>query len=694
MDETNIKRMLDLLYKKMQQYNDGKYGDFFIEDSEDFLTLISLVYMLLLKEEIITKDKKNPNVHSRLKLNVDSSIIDNLIDSNGLRYLCDQNGKDAKWLYDSIRDSILHGTPIINFDTKTVHIKNDKKALECDISFDFFNNIAGKGFINSIILNPNEYNIDIILSNSGIYDELYGGEFIKKDSISNHDEFNKYIKLLKHYTIKFSPKNRLQPLANSDITRWDLKRLQDEIEISFLPKCEKMALDNYFSYMYKDSREKKNSNNDYYSECQKYFDLLFCENLTKLLNEKYQNFSFEIKPSSIPLDKSEFLYSKRIDDYSKFFKLDFLGQHIELTRKIKEIYNESEREQLLSAFNDLSISFNFAKRIPQETDPIAKELAISYLNGNKINILELHKLRIKLNLTQHDTYDNVYLSYGKKINNYNIYISLDDFNKLKDKMPYLKDYQSDFYVGNIRLSDIKKVDKQIYDKYVELIKSGESYSDQDYLYFRHRTYETAMQIRDILNAYYYVMPILFLYVLGTGIYSINKEKEFEHNTEFIDIVSSNITCYSSSYFNSNKDIMPRLQKIISDDKQKVIELEKNLTNCSSAVGKEKIKEKIEIIQQKINQNEFKLNSPIISKNGINYQATEPTETLTRLRDVFSHLDRIKIIDFSNKKIELVDYNDNNQPVAIIQTDIKTIFKIFKLVYKEKVINEETQKTRK
>ena len=82
--------------------------------------------------------------------------------------------------------------------------------------------------------------------------------------------------------------------------------------------------------------------------------------------------------------------------------------------------------------------------------------------------------------------------------------------------------------------------------------------------------------------------------------------------------------------------------------------------------------------------EKKVNDPnIISYEGELYQKVELEDTaiiLRNLRNIFSHLERVKVLGLNSNNIELVDYNDKNEPTTCIKTDIMTLFNTFKSFY--------------
>ena len=302
MNEINIKRIFYILCEKIEQYKNNRYGDFFLKDSDDFFALISLVYMLLVKETIITKDKKDPNIYSRLELNINSYVLEDLINENGLKYLCNDKGKDSKWLYDAIRDSILHNTPIINFENKTVHIKNNMKNIECDIPFDFFTDIAGRHFSDGVILKTEEYKTDIFILDYNTYKELYGNSL--KD-FNNYNEYIEYAKKIKRYTIKFKSKianiNNEGPFFNGEVTYQTLNWFTNEIN---------MYIDDCSRYAIKTLENKPRHDN--YKKYNELFDKYFCNKMENIISYKYPNIDFEIIPNCINQERLKQTYETEI----------------------------------------------------------------------------------------------------------------------------------------------------------------------------------------------------------------------------------------------------------------------------------------------------------------------------------------------------------------------------------------------
>ena len=682
MDETNIKRIFNLLCEKIGQYDDNNYWDFFMKDSDDFFALISLVYMLLVKESIITKNKKDTNIYSRLKLNIDESYLDELIDNNGLRYLCDKSGKDSKWLYDAIRDSILHNMPIIDFDNKRVHIKNDLKKIECDISFDFFMDIAGRHFSDGVIIKPEEYITNAFILDYDVYLKLYGDRFIMDFSdFTNFDEFVKYAMKIKRYIIKFKPKTdniyHEGPIFDDSVTYQSLNWFNATID-SYVDYCCKYTFDFLKS---------RHDVLDNIIEYNKNFDAIFCCKMKELLNKECPNIDFEITLEFVDYEKLKKIYDQIMQRDMSSLRKDSKSKHYLFARHLIEAHKQSDRRMLLGAFNDLILSVKFAKKIYNEYDEVAKTTAMLLLNCQCFFDDIIHNIRKQYGLTNNDTYDKLYVRYGKNIDNRYIYITDNEFNKLNEFFQYNVSCK-DEHLYSFEMSDIKNIDRKIYDKYTDVFRKTGTLSDQDIAYLSNESISYADTIKSLLYKYHYVMPMLFLHVLGTGIYSINKDSIFLNNANFVDILDKNIECYSSSYYNSNKNLLPGLPDKINLELEKLQKMQEGLEKCTTFEGKEKIKKSIVGIEKNIKKYRTKLNARVIQVNNVKYQETDINEKLSRIRDAFSHLDRVKLLDFNSKEIELIDYNDSLQPVAIIKTNIDSFFNIFKSIYANDVLDNQ------
>lgn len=687
MNEANIKRIFYILCEKIEQYKNDRYGDFFLKDSDDFFALVALVYMLLVKETIITKDKKNPNIYTRLELNIDSFVLNDLINKNGLKYLCDDKGKDSKWLYDAIRDSILHSPPIINFENKTVHIKNNMKDIECDIPFDFFTDIAGRHFTDGIILKSEEYKTDVFILDYNTYIELYGNDL--KD-FNNYNEYVEYAKKIKRYNIRFKSKNininNEGPFFNGKVTHQTLNWFTNSINL-YVDDCSRYAFKTL------ESQPKP----DNYNEYNELYDKYFCKKMENILSDKYPNINFKVIPSSVDQERLKQTYDTEIYRNPDALKKNNKMKHYLFTRCLIETHKDNERGMLLGAFNDLLVSAKLAKEINNEPDKVARIISKLDLNCEIVDNKVIHTIRKQSGLTNNDTYDTAKLYYGGIQDNKLIYINNDEFNKLKTLLNINLQPSERILLG-ISMSDIKKVDKEIYTKYTEKLKKDTSYpSDQDINYlidnYHNKAMTAARQMKSRLYKYYYLMPFLFLYTLGTGIYSINIDSTFRNNEKFIDIVNKSINCYSNSYYNRNKEILPRINEKILEEQNKLIKMQENLKKCNNKIGKKKIEDSIKSIKIRITQYKIKQNAKIIQVNGVNFQETETEEKLSRIRNAFSHLNRIKLLDFNSNEIELIDYNDKNKPVAIIRTSIDKFFKLFKLVYTDDENELEKRKTK-
>ncbi len=136
--EEIISKINDLLYLK---------PDEFFNFDETFYLALSLSYLGLSKEKIISKDMNNKDRLKRLDRKVKEDDINKLFDGSifkSVPKIIYTKEYDYTWILDNIRDSIMHGTFDMNLDTKELYIKNTwyDRELEVIIPFEWFNEYA------------------------------------------------------------------------------------------------------------------------------------------------------------------------------------------------------------------------------------------------------------------------------------------------------------------------------------------------------------------------------------------------------------------------------------------------------------------------------------------------------------------------------------------------------------------------
>lgn len=687
MDEYNTKRIFQLICEKMEQYNKGLYLDFFTKDSDDFFALLSIVYSLLLKEYIIDKNKK-ADIHSRLNLKTEQDLVDYLIDSNGLRYLCDTNNKDAKWLIDAIRDSILHNGASIDFNNKKVHIKNDMKSIECDIPFQYFIDMSEASIIENAKLNRNEISFDVLVYDKEVYWDLLPVEFAYAyETLENFLDFSK---IIKHYKLTLKSKNNT-PIT---LTSYDIDSIQHNLFSlnSWLGESQKYAKDNmkdiYLEFM---NRDDKSIDMDEF--LLQGYDNLFCKKMKDIFNKNMPEYECEMIKEEIDSKHLKSFYNSKIKGLDELNLYHSSTPHILFTRYLLQSFQQNNYSKFLEAFQHILVSFKYSiKELYNDDDELAKSIALSRMNSIFYDENQIHMMREKSNLTSNDTYywynlmppNN--LHFKSMQNDRTIYMSSEDYEIIKNKL-------QDKWLGKtpINMRDLFEIDPQIYEKYANIFKQRGFASDQDISYttYNHNSIYHSMIIREDLNEHYYFIPLLFLYSLGTGIYSINKESLFEQNQQFIDALGRNIDCYSKEYYSENQSLITKLNKKLTKFSDLLEKQKASLERCNNEQGKASITANINeynsIVQNiQLQMQEKKVNDPnIISYEGELYQKVELEDTaiiLRNLRNIFSHLERVKVLGLNSNNIELVDYNDKNEPTTYIKTDIMTLFNTFKSFY--------------
>ena len=530
---------LDLINEKIKNYNNDDLFSFYKNNNNDFKFLISFVYFLILKEYLIKKAKHETEFSKKYSSNLFDGDLEefiklnnNLINIESIQY------NDEIFVIDAIRDSLLHGLFEFDYDNKKIILNNEMKEFIATLDFDFFIEFLNFEFgrlykveKESVILPISDYNFyhnnmnkfevtfeDIIFLNIRI---------TSNESISNHFLWN----------LKCDINDLLGYISKYINNQFDYKNFE------FIVKIIQNEIKK--SYPYIDIQIEQIDNKIIETELNKY----------------------EKNPEEI----------KKLKDHALCQTIDSL---------LLYHFNKSTKK-ILSCLHDIFISLNkFDEIIYVENDKITQEIIQLILTNNYDYNKTMHYIRKKYNLISDENYDFIYLKFNQDaemvrllkkykkeglISKKKMFEGLNIFTKLRDEK-----YKNDIFViesqdeyiirkyinennirinDEIKLKDLKKIDIKLYNKYKNkfLINNIQSQNDYDFQYeiYKRESIKWALRIKS--RTYYYddTFLMMFLYLMGLGLYATNKDKI---NLE--TIVTDNIKCYSiPSYkeFKSNEE---------------------------------------------------------------------------------------------------------------------------------------------
>lgn len=430
----------------------------------------------------------------------------------------------------------------------------------------------------------------------------------------------------------------------------------------------------------------------------------FIKNLNNYFktNKYYEGYNIEIKKTSNIKKKLDYIVKTKL--YDKDMLED--NNYERLFSRINDFFLRKvfdTQENLLMCMHDLNTSLKIYKEQKlKESNKDNHEVSKAILEGREIE-KTIRDIRKKNNDFKKTEYDNKIL----KINPYSIDIRSykKDYKKTKelsirlDKLRIMRDqeYKNNILIieskdentvlnilknhnlenYEISLSDLKKYSPKLYEKYNKKFFENNVISEYDdkihYDIYNVDLIRWSDTIYRRLHFYDNTNPLMFLYLIGCGLYSMNKDKL--QNIDNINI--DNIKSYSKSSYNQFYNL------VLVHGPNKKIELQNRIdslntqyNNCKSESGRIKINEMKCRIEKELKELDVLLNKEVKNIDGEKYLEDDKENTLRIIRNCFSHLGRVEIEKLDTLDIKLMDHNENNECVAIVVCNIKDLINIF------------------
>lgn len=194
-----------------------------------------------------------------------------------------------------------------------------------------------------------------------------------------------------------------------------------------------------------------------------------------------------------------------------------------------------------------------------------------------------------------------------------------------------------------------------------------------------------------------------MYACFTICYCANKAEIDNLSGDEIEIPDG-MKAYSSKKYNQQVDQKSSFERIFAK-KKSILDATVAKYKELSSMGKTReelkgIKNTIkkisdDLIETRKKIKEIKIDDPdsVVIMEGKNFVITDDKkETLTIIRNCFSHLGRVKIRRNDDDTIEFFDYSETNELSGYIKTDIYSLFEFLKQPSFTKVINAKKEKT--
>ena len=397
------------ILKRLRYLNERKYVDFFRE-STPFLLSMYLAYFGLAEDIMIERNSKDYNINTRFTKHIDDKYLKKLFPSDiTVDFIRKEpNGTSMEWFLSTLRNSIFHNGPVVNYKDKTIKVVNEGflNNLECDIPFSWFENFMNENIIEHLLLDNYTYYVfdtPFILPkdansintyediNNFIDNRLHGIVInIKLDTSSENP-----VKLERQEFIDFtnSISNRLYKFYYSDekLNDIELQELKEKVEKELTLEKESLNEGKYeklvYFNMFKSLFEKQFKN--------KYPD--YNVDITEFVNKQYAEALF-----------------KRGRDRIKFFKHEKpVFQNMEIANLLRDLFNH-DKVEYISKIHYLYQMYDFcSKEVTKEfqTDKFIKKV-LDGRNRTKLKLIEDKYAEVIKNELENN---GVVLSYDRQI---------------------------------------------------------------------------------------------------------------------------------------------------------------------------------------------------------------------------------------------------------------------------------------
>ena len=377
------------MYNKILALEDD-YLDYVLDFDDTFELALALAYIVVSKEKIIEKDKKNDDNLKRLTRQVPKEEIDKLFTGKYSNMIEETEEEDNTWILDVIRDSIAHHKIDIDEDNEVIIFNNDfpNRKFKAVIPFSWF-----KDYLKSDLLSKR------ITNNFSYRSYYYNNNYYHKGIIS---------KPMK------SVFNNILYLVNIEGENIPIKEVTDKIE----------KLMSSYSLIETTEKEFDSSLMGKYKYNKKYFSsfLNAKEKLKKELEKDYPNSKIEIIVDDWRYSLSKRANKKLLPRYRSYKDLYqdlnslVQSKELKLLNTYTDIYKYIEEINYNEELNDSDKLIKLLKIINKKSPSLSHDSTYDKNNYNeakqKIFLLLLQVYGISTIVINNDILDNSeYLEY-------------------------------------------------------------------------------------------------------------------------------------------------------------------------------------------------------------------------------------------------------------------------------------------
>lgn len=690
------------LIKKLNYLNKGDYINFF-KESDSFLVAIYLTYFSLAEDVMINRNSKNKNISTRFTKNIDDSFINSMFKNDiPINYIQREiNGISNEWLLSTMRNAIIHNGPEVDYDNKTITLKNEEfiNLLECTIPFKWFERFMRYDISEVIDLNDYTYHI-------------FNSPPINNDIkvIQNDNDIIDYIEKEMNSMV-INIKYNENSTSNIKLQRREFITITEELSSKF-----------YNLFYYNDPKD-----ND--------FDLLKIKIETELTNEKstlskeeynkllyftmfkeYFTNKFKLLYPNYNISIEMFKETNYIDTLFKtphrkrfFFREKPALKGYRLSHRLQEKYNRDKIENLSKIYSLYDLYTTFSKIVIDEfqTSKFMEIIAKDFQNINHKEIEDEYAKVIKEELEQKNielTYDNQItddIIWGMNISFYDDEI----YNRCRElTKEYKGDIKSKEYHQYIK-ENLKKEFSDYYRFESNYLYRVDAYPDQVLEEIHKHDIYAIKKVEHKIQEKIFDITESLLYIIGINLYVMNKEPHFKE-LDYSFINTLDIKCYSNDLY---REHLGKLESERSDLNSSIKNLEKTINGIAKGLLDkpnnqkkllDKAKKELELKQTKQKLKELekeisKYEKIVISR--IPLEKTENDQTATIIRNCFAHSNRIRIAGFFNGQIQvtLTDYDNEGNLSGVVYTNLSSILEFLKNeVFENKIINDNSPSLKK
>lgn len=627
------------------------------------IPVVAITYYCLTEDIIITRDDKNPDTNTRFKLNVPNYLIDKLFENEEWIKITKKMTDSHLWLLSGIRNSIMHGSSVIDIKNNklTIDNKSFKNQLECEIDLDWF--------INYLMQTDVDHNY--ISENFSILFAESINQIDKSKKLNDLSTNYIYANLIHFFKVNIKSKdNNPEPIPRDTFIRHIFKYIQEYLDTLHFSMEENKEL-SFINCLKKGLIRKENETEDEFNA--RVFKHFFKKHLKINLENNFPNYEFEVQAVRPKVEFKDLLDEDKISYVLKQEKLEEQTRYASawITNKLmNNLIKPFEEESFFREFINTFFRIDSFKQPEYITD--AEMVLLLSNNSEDVEIGETSILkRIKgYNVFANKTYDKVILRK----------IIMQDFKgpDLLVAMNLLRELRYEFdyfgYEEEEALTSAKMKCPYLFDKYTAILKQQNGMSDQDLVTYHNQPLDEIRDLNYLLNQNKKELVKMIIYLTGINCYILNKESIFDaDNNIYESIIDDTFEGYSKTVYDHEYHLAKQsFDTIITKlEKQTAKQFSDKTPQLIIDKYNEETRKLLELkseIEERLSKFEIK---EIV---GTNMVKVDKKNTSTLIRNSISHPERIEILD--DLTIKLNDFDNKGILSGVVYVPLNNLLNFF------------------